>query len=439
MRFTLEKHSPNPATAFLLGAGLLIATTGCGTLPSESEANAQSRNSGSQASQSTTAVDVAIARIGTVREQPEYTGTTAPVQAVSLRSQVEGQLVDLSVDVGDSVKRGQIVAQLNETLLVTDLRQAEAELAARKSEVARAQTQVSNARALVEQARLRLGQAQADSQRQQRLFRQGAISAQLAEQTQTTAQTAAQALRAAQEQVRTEQQAVAAAQGRVIAQQAVVAQAKERRSYAQLTSPITGVVLKRAEQGGSRLQPGNLLRPGDEILTLGDFSRVKVVVEVSELELSKIRVGQSVQVRLDAIPNQTFTGQVTRISPVADPTARLVPVEVIISNSNSKIGSGLLARVSFEGQTTERVVVPESAVSQVGRDTVFVVTLGEGKTQATVTDRAVTLGKRANGKVEILSGLKPGERFVARSSTALKHGQAVRVSILSETSKQQEQ
>lgn len=221
------------ASSLLVVAGLLVA--GCGALPKEA-ADAQSQ-SGSGDSQDATPVDVAIARTDTIREPLEYTGTTSPVKEVSLRSQVEGRLRLLNVDVGDTVKQGQIVAQVDDTLLKTALKQAEAELASLNSEVARARAQVSNARAQVEQQRLELQQAQADSARQQGLSRQGAVAKQLAEQAETTARTVAQALRAAQEQVKTEQQAVAAAIGQVVAQQALVAQEREQLSYASLISP----------------------------------------------------------------------------------------------------------------------------------------------------------------------------------------------------------
>ena len=296
------------------------------------------------------------------------------------------------------------------------------------------QNQVSNARAQVEQARLEQQQAQSDSRRQQSLVREGAIAEQVAEQARTTARTSAQAVRAATEQVRTEQQAVAAAQGRVTAQLAVIAQAREQVSYARLLSPITGKVTQRLTE------PGNLVQPNGEVIRIGDFSRVEVVAEISELELSNIRTGQSVTVRLDAFPNQTFKGQVTRISPAADRVARLVPVEVVIPNNDGKVGSGLLARVSFNKEQ-EQVVVPETALEeqdkgtggkqQNSNGTIFVVT-GVG-TQATVAAREVKLGERADGNVEILSGLKPGERFVARSDEPLKNGEPVRLSILSES------
>ncbi|MBD2355025.1 efflux RND transporter periplasmic adaptor subunit [Tolypothrix sp. FACHB-123] len=441
---THQEHKQRSRLVIACFLGLSLMTTSCASSPKES-ADAQSQGPGAgRQGGGATPVDVAIARTESLQTQPEYTGSTIPYRTVSLRSQVEGRLLGLNVDVGDRVRQGQNIGQLDDVLLLTDLKQAEAELASLESEVARATNQVSNARAQVESARLQLVQAQADSQRQQQLVEQGAIAEQTAQQARTEAQTAAQALRSATEQVRTEQQAVAAAQGRVTAQKAVVAQAKERRSYTRITSPITGVITEKVTE------PGNLLQAGGEVLKIADFNRVKVIVQVSELELAQIRVGQSVEVSLDAFPDQTLVGRVARISPAADATARLIPVEVVIPNSESKIGSGLLARVNFATQAAQRVVVPQTAIQKVARNqaasqatvskqesdeqtgTLFIITNTEGK--AKVTARSVTLGKRADAKVEILSGLQPGESYVVRSGRPLKDGDAVRLSIISEKS-----
>jgi RND family efflux transporter MFP subunit len=433
-------------SALLLGT---VTIAGCGTSPKEA-ADAQSQPAQTR-SQGATPVEVAIATLGKVAESPEYTGSTFPDREVSLRAQVEGRVRSLFVDVGDVVKKGQIVAQLDDTLLRTTLNQAQAELASLKAEVARAQNQVSNAKTEVERAKLELAQAQSDSGRQQRLLKEGAIAAQEAEQARTTASSAAQAVLAAQKQVRTEQQTVAAAQNQVNAQQAVVASAREQLSYTRITSPIAGTVTQRLTEAG------NLAQPNGEILRIGDFGRIQVNVEVSELELVGIQLGQSVAVRLDAFPGRTFKGQVSRISPTADPTARLVPIEVIIPNTDRRISSGLLARVRFGDGADRRVVVPEAAISkqraegaegagekiqnpkskiqnQIG--TVFVVSGGENNSQAMVAATEVKLGERADGKVEILSGLKPGDRFVAESGKPLKDGETVRLSILSQTAQQ---
>lgn len=419
-------------SALLLGT---VAIAGCGTSSKEA-ADAQSKSAQTR-SQGATAVEVAIASLGKVAESPEYTGSTFPDREVSLRAQVEGRVRSLFVDVGDVVKKGQTIAQLDDTLLRTTLNQAQAELASLKAEVARAQNQVSNAKTEVERAKLELAQAQSDSGRQQRLLKEGAIATQEAEQARTTARTAAQAVLAAQKQVNTEQQTVAAAQNQVNAQQAVVAQAREQLSYTKITSPIAGIVTQRLTEAG------NLAQPNSEVLRIGDFDRIQVNVEVSELELAGIQLEQSVTVRLDAFGDRTFKGRVSRISPTADPTARLVPIEVIIPNTDRRIGSGLLARVRFGDRADRRVVVPETAISKQGKQgeqsqngTVFVVAGGEGGSQATVAAKEVKLGERADGKVEILSGLKSGDRFVAESGKPLKDGETVRLSILSQTAQQ---
>lgn len=448
----------------------IMALSGCGFLPKDA-ADAQPQPTGSAQGQGAAAVDVSVAATAPLESTQEYTGTTQPFQEVSIRAQAEGQLRQLNVDVGDRVEQGQTLAQIDDSILNAATAEAEAELASRRSEISQLQTQVTDAKTQVEQARLQLQQAESDASRYNKLAGEGAIAQQLAEQARTEAKTAAQILRSSQEKVRSQEQAIVAANGRIVAQQAVIAQRQEQRSYAVLTAPIAGAVLARSTE------QGNLVQVGNELLRIGDFSQAKVTVQVSELDLDNVQVGRSAKVRLDAFPNQQFVGSVTRVSPAANPTSRLIPVEVTIPNSTGKVGSGLLARVSFVQTSPDRVVVPLAALQddranarQPGGNTggalsdnqtsgnqtssaqtstnsaagdrakgdaepkktegtLFVV-LGEGE-QAKVTARSVSLGQQIDGKVQILSGLAPGERFVSRSSKPLKEGDSVRLSILS--------
>jgi HlyD family secretion protein len=443
---------------WLILLGTLAVLAGCNSLPkADAESNRQAGTPGQEALASEPAsVNVSIAREGTVSETRAYTGTTQPIRLISLRSQVEGRLLELNVGVGDRVKQGQVLARVDDRVLITNVAEASAEIAARRSEVAQARAEVSDAQTQVGQAQAELQQAQSDSQRLQSLWEQGAIPEQQAEQARTRVRTSQQALRSTQEQVRTRQEAVVAAQERVAAQQAVIEREQERQSFTQLRSPVTGAVVEQPTE------VGNLMQPGTEVLKLGDFSQVKVVVPISELELSNIRPAQSVQVRLDAFPDQRLTGRVLRISPAADPVARLVPIEVAIPNPTRRIGSGLLARVTLAQQTNRpRVLIPETALqanvdrrnrqpsgertnprSEDGqpqtnrqpRDAGTIFVIDSSGNESTVTLRQVTLGKRGDGQVEVISGLQTGEQYVANTSKPLKSGDTVRSSILSERS-----
>ncbi|MEN9229362.1 MAG: efflux RND transporter periplasmic adaptor subunit [Thermostichus sp. DG02_5_bins_236] len=369
-------------------------------------------------------VDVARAQAGSLSADFRYTGTTQPLRQATLRTRTEGLLLELSVDVGDPVTQGQVLGQLDPTLLQAALIQAQAQLASQESQVAQAQAQLSQARTQVEQARVSWMQQRADAERLGQLAREGAVSAQQAEQARTAASTAEQVLRSAEEQVRTQEQAVIAAQRQVEAQGSVVAQAQERLSYTQLLAPLSGVVLAR------QADPGTFLNSGADVLMVADFSQVRVEFPLSELELGQVQQGQAIQVELDAFPGQSFPGQITRISPAADPQARLVPIEVVIPNPSGRIGSGLLARVQLSLAEDQQVIVPESAIQQhQGSPVVFgVERQGES---ARVVARPVELGKRRDGQVEVLSGLEVGDPFVVRSSSPLQDGQEVQLSVIS--------
>ena len=422
-RFRRSRRTLGNVSGLLLMGGVAIAAAACSP-PTEPVAQAQSeRENGGDSS---VVVDVAIAAAAD-DDARLYTGTTRPARQVSLRSQAEGRLLNLTVDVGDAVQQGQRVGTLDSVLLQTAVGEAQAELAARQFEVAQAQAELADIRTSIEEARVRLQQAGNDAQRLQTLASQGAVSTQEAEQAQLTLVTAQQAQQSSQEQVRTRQQSVSAAQQRVEAQRSILQEVQQRLSFANLSASLNGIVLERLAE------PGDLVLPGEAVLSIGDLSQVIVVIEVADSALSSFSLGQSVNLQIDAFPGEAFSGSITRISPVADGTSRLLPVEITVANPGNRIGSGLLARVTGGSvQTSGTVLVPESAL-EVAEDSdsqIFVVTETNG--MATVEARSVQVGDRLDGQISILSGLSPGEQYVVRSSEPLEAGQTVEPSLLSE-------
>lgn len=398
-------------------AGMLLVSWPLPTVPARAQPSSESDQ--------TPAVDVAVAQPGSLQGVLVKTGRTQPLRQVSVRSRSEGQLLSLRVDVGDRVTEGQSLGQIDNTLLQAFLDQARAELLSRDSEVAGARAEVNRARSQVEQERLNLQQTEVDAQRLQNLFEEGAVSRQEAELAQTAAETAAQTLRIAQEQVRTNQRAVETAEARVEAQAQVIREAEERLSFAELTAPLSGVVLERV------LEPGDLVQPGELILRIGDLSQVVVMVQLTDQDLAQVSLGQTVEVNLDAYPDRPLQGQITQISPAADASSGLVPIEISIPNPEDQFGSGLFARVRIPQGRQDRIVVPESAVQSPDQDPQVFVVQGDEEI-VEVRARGITVGEQSEGRVEILSGLQAGESFVVRSSRPLEDGQQVRLSILSE-------
>ncbi|MEM8604692.1 MAG: efflux RND transporter periplasmic adaptor subunit [Cyanobacteria bacterium P01_H01_bin.121] len=426
-----------------------LLATGCGLQPQGNAQSPPARGADQQQrEEKPPLVDIAIAETQASQLGASYNGTTQPLRTVSLRSRAEGQLLSLVADVGDSVRQGEPLAQLDNDLLLTASGQQRAELAARQSEVDQARSQLAEANAQVGRAQAELAQARADAERLTQLAQEGAVSEQAAELAQTNARTAEQVLRSLEEQVSTRERAIASAERRVAAQSAIVDQAAERLTHAELEAPLTGVVLMRLAE------PGDLIQAGQQLLEIGDLSQINIVIQVSDRDLSQFRTGQAVEVRLDAFPTETFRGSVTQISPVADAAARLIPVEITIPNPGNQISSGLLARVNVATASNSVLSIPESALDLAAEpeadadieatadpadgsttnsaDPVVFVTVGDADATR-VEARSVQVGQRDNGQVEILAGLNPGEAFVVKSDRPLTAGQTVQRSFLSDS------
>lgn len=185
-----------------------------------------------------------------------------------------------------------------------------------------------------------------------------------------------------------------------------------------LTSPITGVVTAR------NYDPGDMTG-SQPVLTVGQLTPVvKVMINVSENDLSLIRNGMPVDVTFDAFGEELFAGKIVRIYPTVDPATRTFETEVRIANPGGRVLPGMFARVTINMGNRNSVVVPDRAVvKQTGSGNKYVYVLKNGH----VSYNQVELGQRLDNSYELLSGIGDGDTVVITGQSRLADGVEVEV------------
>lgn len=184
-----------------------------------------------------------------------------------------------------------------------------------------------------------------------------------------------------------------------------------------IEAPFDGTV------GIRRYSVGAYLEPGAEIVNLEKIDRLKVDFKVPELFYSQIKIGQTVELTLDALAGRTFTATIYTIDPMLDVNGRALNVRAILDNPGMELRPGFFARLVVKGGDPQSVVmVPEESIVPRGEQHLVYVIEGD-----IAHERVVTLGARRAGAVEILEGLKAGEIVVTAGHTRLKDGSKVEV------------
>ena len=180
-----------------------------------------------------------------------------------------------------------------------------------------------------------------------------------------------------------------------------------------LTSPISGIVTAR------NYDEGDMYAMAQPLFVVQNITPVKMLVNISENNYSKVKKGMEVDIVADAFPGETFKGKVNLVYPTIDARSHTFPVEIIVDNKDEKLRPGMFARVTVNYGTNYRVVVPDNAVlKQVGADDKYVYVVNEDNT---VTYTPVKLGVRMGDKYEIISGIDDGASIVTSGQTRLKN------------------
>ncbi len=345
---------------------------------------------------------VRIAIVGQSEAQDlSFVGTTQATSESRVSFQVGGTLVRRSADVGDRVRAGQVLAQLDPSDIALQRQQAASGLA--------------QAEAGLRQARAGARLAQAEYERVRALYADDLIALSGYDGARTGRDTA--------------RDAVEQAQAGVSAARDGVALADRALGYTRLVSPSDGSV------GDIYAEPGELVAPGQPIaLIASDDAPMEIRFDASESVVGEVQAGRRVRVTLTALDGAPFNGTITQVGTAAARGGTTYPVTVRLENADARVRSGMTGRVTLPRQLAAdapaALVVPVSSLDRDERGSyALIVSGGRGAPvdSARVERRSVTTGRLLSGGVEVTSGLAAGDRIVAAGLSDLLPGQAVRV------------
>ena len=317
----------------------------------------------------------------TLQNSITATGTIEAVTSVTVGTQVSGIVDKLYVDYNTQVKKGQVIAELDKTNLISELNTAKANLASVQSN---------------------LNYQSANLKRYETLYKKGLVSADDYENALLTYKQAKEQVASAKESVQ---------------------KAQTNLGYATITSPIDGTVISKSVEEGQTVA-ASFSTP--ELFTIAkDLTNMQVVADVDEADIGDVKEGDRVTFTVDAYPDDTFEGTVKQVRLEATTTNNVVTYEVVISapNADLKLKPGLTANVTvYTQERTGVLCVPSKALrftptkETVGKKNKIVDCKGKNKVwtyaNGVLTAHSVNIGQTDGSHTEILKGLKQGEKIV---------------------------
>lgn len=327
--------------------------------------------------------DLMVVAAGQIAQRIPLTGTLRPANQSLVKSKVAGEIVELAVREGMSVKQGQVIARIDPVEYEWRVKEKEAQLRAAEANLAQARRTMQNNQQLLEKNFI-----------SQSAFDNGRF-------------------------------ALDGALGNRDAAVAQLTMARKSLRDSVVTAPLGGVVGERFAQVGEKVSPDN------RIVSIIDLSRMEIEAPVPASDIGAVTIGQQVTLNVEGIDTPQV-GKVIRINPGTQAGTRSVPVYLGLDNNDARIRVGLFAQGQLVvGARNGVIAIPENALRDAaGRNFVFVVEDGRLVERDVVTglrDDSMQTANGSSGVVEIRSGLKPGDRIVAVNLGPLRAGSAVRI------------
>ncbi len=300
---------------------------------------------------------------GNLQATVAASGAVNPVALVTVGTQVSGQIKELLVDFNSEVKAGQLLARIDPETFEYRVRSAQADVDAVRALVLTAQANVLAAVTQVSRAQVDLEEARRDFDRKQSLVEKGFIAQSEADKARALVNTSTEALKAVQAQVGVAQANVKSAQANVAQREATLAQARIDLERTRITSPVNGIVIKRAIENGQTVAAS--LQAPELFVIAKNLRDMQVEASIDESDVGRLKVGQKATFTVDAFPGQTFEGEIRQVRKAASNVANVVTYVAVVgfSNDAGRLLPGMTANVRVVTDVRESVLkVPNSAL-----------------------------------------------------------------------------
>jgi membrane fusion protein (multidrug efflux system) len=309
-----------------------------------------------------TPVEIETVRRGAVARTSTISGMLEPIRVVGVNAQLGGILLTLTAEEGNRVTQGQVLAEIDARELEAQLRSADATLAFAKSTL----------------------------ERSEGLAKQQIVTAAELDRDRAAYESA----KATSDQLRT------------------------RLGFAKVVAPASGMITEK------RVEAGDVVSAQTRLFTIADVSTLVTLVQVSELEVATLKVGDRVPLTIDALDGERVEGRIRRIFPSADSATRLVPVEVALAGDlRGRLRPGYSVRATFALDRRENalLVASRAVTGPAGARAVYIVKDG------VIARRTVQVGEDIAGSTEVLDGVVEGDSVIVSGTTQLREGAKAKV------------
>jgi RND family efflux transporter MFP subunit len=417
---TEQRHSGHGRTvAIALGIGAVVSLLAIGILPRLSQQ--EELKAAVKEQDVIPSVNVLTPR-RTAANNLVLPGTVVSLNQTTIYAKTDGYLRRWFVDIGDRVRAGQVLAEIESPETDQQVLQAQAQLAQAQANLIQSRASVDKGLSDLKQARANLLIALQTWNRWKTLVKQGVVTQQEADTKYSTYQASLASVESAQNTVKVNQANVNANQALVNSSLANLRRYTVLQSYKKVTAPFTGIITARNVNAGVLVSAGSTTST-PSLYTIAAYDHVNVNVNVPQTLAQSLKNGQTAQIQVRELPRKIFTGKVLRTTNALDPNTRTLLTQVGLDNPDGILRPGMYATVKFNiTRANPPLIIPDSAL----------VINAQGTQVATVTRdnrvhyKKVELGRDYGTEVEVASGLIGNESLIATPTVDQTEGTQVK-------------